>query len=399
MTPHTTPTIAAPPERGASASITLLLAFACGLIAANLYYAQPLAGPIGASLGLAPAATGLIVTLTQVGYGLGLLFIVPLGDLVESRRLVRTLIALAGLALLGAALSTRPAPFLAAVLAIGLVSVAAQVLVPYAAHLAPEAHRGRVVGNVMSGLLTGIMLARPAASFIAQAASWHAVFFLSAAAMAALAVLMGAALPPRRPSATLRYGELLASMARLARTTPVLQRRAAYQAAMFGAFSVFWTTTPLLLARDWHLSQGGIALFALAGVAGSIASPIAGRLADAGRSRGATVAAMLMAAAAFALTRLAVPGTTAGLAILVVAGIVLDAGVTTNLVVGQRAIFALGAEVRSRLNGLFIAAFFAGGAIGSGLGGVVFAEGGWPAVAWVGFALPLAALAWFATER
>ncbi|HEX7688237.1 MAG TPA: MFS transporter, partial [Burkholderiaceae bacterium] len=253
MTSPTTPTVAAPPERGASAAITLLLAFACGLIAANLYYAQPLAGPIGASLGLAPAATGLIVTLTQVGYGLGLLFIVPLGDLVESRRLVRTLIALAGLALLGAALSTRPAPFLAAVLAIGLVSVAAQVLVPYAAHLAPEAHRGRVVGNVMSGLLTGIMLARPAASFIAQAASWHAVFFLSAAAMAALAVLMGTALPPRRPSATLRYVELHASMARLARTTPVLQRRAAYQAAMFGAFSVFWTTTPLLLARDWHL--------------------------------------------------------------------------------------------------------------------------------------------------
>lgn len=399
MTSPTTPTVAAPPERGASAAITLLLAFACGLIAANLYYAQPLAGPIGASLGLAPAATGLIVTLTQVGYGLGLLFIVPLGDLVESRRLVRTLIALAGLALLGAALSTRPAPFLAAVLAIGLVSVAAQVLVPYAAHLAPEAHRGRVVGNVMSGLLTGIMLARPAASFIAQAASWHAVFFLSAAAMAALAVLMGTALPPRRPSATLRYVELLASMARLARTTPVLQRRAAYQAAMFGAFSVFWTTTPLLLARDWHLSQGGIALFALAGVAGSIASPVAGRLADAGRSRGATVTAMLMVAAAFALTRLAVPGTTAGLAILVVAGIVLDAGVTTNLVVGQRAIFALGADVRSRLNGLFIAAFFAGGAIGSALGGYVFAEGGWPGVAWVGLALPLAALAWFATER
>jgi predicted MFS family arabinose efflux permease len=398
MTSPTPAAVAAPPARGASPSITLLLAFACGLIAANLYYAQPLAGPIGASLGLAPAATGLIVTLTQVGYGLGLLFLVPLGDLVESRRLVRTLIGLAGLALLGAALSTRPAPFLAAVLAVGLASVAAQVLVPYAAHLAPEAQRGRVVGNVMSGLLTGIMLARPAASFIAQAASWHAVFFLSAAAMAALALLLGVALPPRRPGAALRYGELLASMARLARTTPVLQRRAAYQAAMFGAFSVFWTTTPLLLARDWHLSQGGIALFALAGVAGSIASPVAGRLADAGRSRGATVAAMLMAAAAFGLTRLAGPGTTAGLAILVAAAIVLDAGVTTNLVVGQRAIFALGADVRSRLNGLFIAAFFAGGAIGSGLGGYVFAQGGWAGVAWVGLALPLAALAWFATE-
>ena len=171
---------------------TLLLAFACGLIVANLYYAQPLAGPIGKSLGLSPGATGLIVTLTQIGYGIGLLFIVPLGDLVETRKLVRALIVLAVLALLGAALSTRPLPFFVAVLSIGLVSVAAQVLVPYAAHMAPEAHRGRVVGNVMSGLLMGIMLARPVSSFIAQVASWHAVFFISAAAMALLAVLLSA---------------------------------------------------------------------------------------------------------------------------------------------------------------------------------------------------------------
>jgi predicted MFS family arabinose efflux permease len=389
---------AAPAAGTASRSITLLLAFACGLVVANLYYAQPLAGPIGAALGLAPGATGLIVTLTQVGYGAGLLFIVPLGDLVESRRLVVFLVALAGLALLGAALCGRSLPFLAAMLAVGLASVAVQVMVPYAAHLAPAAHRGRVVGNVMSGLMAGIMLARPAASFVAQAASWHAVFFLSAAAMAALAALLRAALPPRRPAEAMRYGALLASMGRLARTTPILQRRALYQAAMFGAFSVFWTAVPLHLARAFHLSQAGIALFALAGAAGAVASPIAGRLADAGRSRAATAMAMAAAVVAFALTRLAEPGTSSGLALLVAAAVVLDFGVTTNLVVGQRAIFALGDEIRSRLNGLYMATFFAGGAIGSAAGGYAFAHGGWPATAWLGLALPVAALAWFATE-
>ncbi len=391
------PATAAPPH-DVSPWITLLLAFACGLIVANLYYAQPLAGPIGGSLGLSPGATGLIVTLTQIGYGVGLLFIVPLGDLVETRKLVRALIVLAVLALAGAALSTHPLPFFVAVLAIGLVSVAAQVLVPYAAHMAPEAHRGRMVGNVMSGLLMGIMLARPVSSFIAQVASWHAVFWFSAAAMALLAVLLSVALPERRPGSTLRYGQLLASMAHLARTTPILRRRALYQAAMFGAFSVFWTIAPLRLAHEFHLSQAGIALFALAGVAGAVASPIAGRLADAGHGRAATFMAMLCAIVAFGLTRVGDAGSTPALAALVVAGIVLDFGVTTNLVVGQRAIFALGDQVRSRLNGLYMATFFAGGALGSALGGVAYAQGGWPATAWLGLALPVAALLYSATE-
>ena len=396
-----TPTATTVPDtlQSAPAWITLLLACACGLIVANLYYAQPLAGPIGASLGLSPSATGLIVTLTQIGYGIGLLFIVPLGDLVETRRLVRVLIALVAVALLGAALSTRPLPFLAAVLAIGLVSVAAQVLVPYAAHLAPPAQRGRMVGNVMSGLLMGIMLARPVASFIAQAASWHAVFFLSAGAMVVLGLLLGVALPPRRPAATLPYGRLLASMAHLARTSLVLRRRALYHAAMFGAFSVFWTTAPLRLAQEFGLSQSGIALFALAGVAGAIASPIAGRLADAGHGRVATFLAMGCAIAAFALSRAGAPGSTTALAAMVAAGIVLDFGVTTNLVVGQRAIFSLGDAVRSRLNGLYMATFFGGGAIGSAFGGLAFAHAGWPGAAWLGLALPVAALAYAASER
>ncbi|HEY9023966.1 MAG TPA: MFS transporter [Burkholderiaceae bacterium] len=395
-------TSTAPPladaARGASATLTLLLAAACGLIVANLYYAQPLAGPIGASLGLSPGATGLIVTLTQIGYGIGLLFIVPLGDLVETRRLVLGLVALVTLALVGAALSTSPVPFLAAVLAIGLVSVAAQVLVPYAAHLAPPEHRGRMVGNVMSGLLMGIMLARPVASFIAQAGSWHTVFWLSAVAMAALAVLLGVALPRRQPAAALPYRRLLASMAHLARSSLVLRRRALYHAAMFGAFSVFWTTAPLRLAHEFGLSQTGIALFALAGVAGAIASPIAGRLADAGHGRAATVLAMGCAIAAFVLSRAGAPGSTTALAAMVAAGIVLDFGVTTNLVVGQRAIFTLGDDVRSRLNGLYMATFFGGGAIGSAFGGLAFAQAGWTGAAWLGATLPAAALAYAATE-
>ncbi|MEZ2405200.1 putative MFS family arabinose efflux permease [Bosea sp. OAE752] len=381
------------------AGLTIVLAAACGLIVANLYYAQPLAGPIGATLGMSAELTGLIVTLTQIGYGLGLVFLVPLGDLVENRLLIVTLVALAAVSLGMAALAASAAVFLAASLLIGMTCVAAQVLVPLAAHMAPEQIRGRVVGNVVSGLLFGIMLARPVASLVADAASWHAVFVLSAVAMLALAAFLWFRLPQRRPHTRLGYGELIASMGALVMSTPVLRRRAGYQACMFAAFSLFWTVTPLYLTGpQFGLTQRGVALFALAGVAGTIASPIAGRLADAGWTRPATAFALILAAGSFALTFLAEPGSTVALALLTIAAILLDYGVTTGLVLGQRAIFALGQEQRSRLNGLFIASFFMGGALGSALGGWAFAHGGWPLAGALGAAMPLLALAYFATE-
>ena len=380
--------------------LTLLLAIACGLTAANLYYAQPLAGPISAALGLSSKATGLIVTMTQIGYGLGLLLIVPLGDLIENRRLTLILLAIAGLALLGVGFSTQPLPFLMFSLFIGIGTVAVQVLVPYAAHLAPEAVRGRVVGNVMSGLLLGVMLARPMSSFITQLSSWQVVFFISAGGMLLLALVLAQTLPKRTPVGGLRYGDLISSMAKLARTTPILRRRALYHAGLFGAFSLFWTTVPLLLAGPvYRLSQGEIALFALAGVAGAIAAPIAGRFADRGWSQPGTVLAMLAVGAGFLLTHLAAPGSSWSLGLLVAAAIVLDFGVSANMTLGQRAIFSLGAEFRARLNGIYMTTFFIGGAIGSALGGWAYAQGGWSLASWIGLSLPVMTLTYFATER
>lgn len=379
--------------------ITILLASACGVIVANLYYAQPLIGPIREALGLSPAAAGLVVTMTQIGYGAGLLLLVPLGDLFENRRLVLSLLGLVVLALLGAAVSTNALSFLVSMLFIGLGSVAVQVLVPYAAHMSPEATRGRSVGNVMSGLMLGIMLARPIASIITAFSSWHTVFFLSAALMVLLALVLSRALPRRVPVARLSYGSLLASMWHLLLATPVLRRRALYQAGMFGAFSLFWTTTPLLLAGpQFGLSQVGIALFALAGVAGAIASPIAGRVADRGWGRPATAAAMVLVALSFLITHIGQSGSTTALAMLVCAAILLDFGVAANLTFGQRILFSMSAEHRSRLNGLYMAGFFLGGAFGSAAGGWAYAYGGWALTSWVGVALPLAALLYFATE-
>jgi predicted MFS family arabinose efflux permease len=370
-----------------------LLAVAAGLIVANLYYSQTLVGPISAATGLSIEAAGLIVTLTQVGYALGLLFIVPLGDLLENRRLVFVALLGTAAALAAAAVSTNAWLFLAASLCIGLGSVAAQILVPFAAHLSREETRGHSVGKVVSGLLLGIMVARPAASLIADHAGWHTVFGGAAAAILVLAFVLRRKLPERRPSSTLSYGQLIASLWHLLATTPLLRRRAAYHAGLFGSFSLFWTVTPLMLAGpQLHVSQTGIAIFALVGMAGAIASPIAGRLADRGHTLFATAAALVLGMVGFALPLYQPESRALAIGILTVASIVLDMAVAANLVLGQRAIFSLGAEVRSRLNGIYFALFFAGGALGSAAGAWVLAHHGWHAALLTGMAFPALAL-------
>jgi predicted MFS family arabinose efflux permease len=384
-------------DTGPSAAMVMLLAAACGIVVANIYYAQPLVGLIGPEVGLGPHAASLIVSLTQLGYAAGLLLLVPLGDLLENRRLVVVTVACSIPPLLLSALAhSGPVMLLAAVL-IGLTSVAVQMLVPLAAHLTPEHQRGRVVGNVMSGLLFGILLARPVSSIIADYSSWRVVFLVSAGVMLATALLLTVTLPRRQPEGRQHYGALLASLFALPITMPLLRQRAAYQAAVFGGFSLFWTAVPLLLAREFHYTQRGIAIFALVGAAGALAAPIAGRLADRGYSTPGTVVAQLMVAAAFLVALL---GASAhSVVVLALAGVLLDAGVQTNMVFSQRAIYTLAPSMRSRLNGMFMAIFFVGGAAGSGLTSPVMAHYGWLGVCVLGAALPFAALLYFWAAR
>lgn len=379
-----------------STATTTLMAVTAGCFVANLYYAQPLAGLIATDLAMNPKTTGLVVTLSQLGYCFGLLALVPLGDLIENRRLVVAMAWLTALALAGAALAPGATAFLGASFLIGAAAVGAQVVVPFGAHFASEARRGRTVGNIMGGLMAGVMLARPAASLVAGFAGWRAVFAVSAVAMALLGLAMRASLPTRRPEVDIRYGRLIVSMFALMGREPVLRRRSAYQAFLFATFSVFWTASPLLLSSpSFGLTQSGIALFALIGVAGVVAAPFAGRMADRGLVRIGTLSALLLAAAAMVLSLLAVMliGGKVALVLLALAGVGLDFGVTSSLVIGQRVIYALSPPYRSRLNGIFIACFFLGGAAGSALAGWAFASFGWAGAAGIGIILPLLGLA------
>lgn len=377
--------------------MVLLLASACGIVVANIYYAQPLIGMIGPAVGLGPRDASAIVSLTQLGYAAGLLLLVPLGDLVENRLLVVLTIAASIPALLLAAVARDGTVMLVAAALIGLTSVAVQMLVPLAAHLSPEHMRGRVVGNVMSGLLVGILLARPVSSVIADFVGWRSVFLISAAVMLAMLALLRFSLPRRRPQANHHYGELLASLFALPVRIPLLRQRAAYQAAAFAGFSLFWTGVPLLLSSSFHYTQTGIAAFALVGAAGALAAPVAGRMADRGHATGGTVFALVAISLSFLLAMLGF--WLHSVIVLALSGVLLDAGVQTNLVFSQRSIYTLAPEIRSRLNGMFMAIFFVGGAAGSAITSPVFVHFGWVGLCAVGAVLPVLALGYFCAVR
>ena len=378
-----------------SRKMVFLFACACGLIVGNLYYAQPLISLIAPDIGLSDSWASFIVTLTQIGYCFGLILLVPLGDLLENRGLVVITLCGAVLALFLAVIAPNANWFLFASLLIGFSSVSVQMLIPYAAHFAPEAIRGRIVGNVTSGLLLGIMLSRPASSLIAHSLGWRAVFAISCIVLTLLALILRFNLPIRRPQVRQHYFSLIISLWSVLVETPVLRRRAIYHAGLFASFTLFWTAIPiLLLSPTFQLSQQGIALFALAGALGVVAAPIAGRLADKGLTKITTALAMCSVAIAFLLAQFGADSLT----LLVFAGILLDMGVHCNLVLGQRAIYALKPEIRSRLNALYMTIFFAGGALGSAVASAAYSYGGWTMVAWIGFSFPCIVLLLFITE-
>jgi len=373
-----------------------LFAFACGVIVANLYYSQPLIALIAPDVRLSDHAASSIVSLTQIGYVAGLLFVVPLADLVENKRLILISLGLAVISLALSATAANGPMMLASAFLIGVTTTAVQVLVPFSAHLADDANRGRVVGNVMGGLLFGILLSRPLSSIVADHFGWRASFWLAVGLMIAMAALLYFALPRRRPAHSQTYFALMRSMGGLFVRHAPLRRRCLIQGTMFCAFSLFWTAAPLELARHFHLSQTGIAVFALAGAAGALMAPFSGRLADAGFGTIATGAGIACAAAAMLVS---LAPWMAAVVPLALCGVVLDGAVQTTMVQGQRVIYALDPQSRGRINGLYMAAIFIGGATGSALASPLYAHFGWTGIALAAGSIPLIGLMAFALGR
>jgi predicted MFS family arabinose efflux permease len=383
--------------RGIPRGLVLLLATTCGAAAANLYYAQPLLHTLGHVFSVSTGTSGLIITIAQIGYVVGLAFVVPLGDLVERRRLITATMLLTAAAMVACGLAPSFGVFAAATAIVGLGSVAAQVIVPMSSSLARPEERGRVVGTVMSGLLIGILLARTFSGIVAGALGWRVVFFSAAGLILVLALTLHRALPRVPPTSDLRYASILRSVFTLVAGEPVLRQRMLLGALAFGCFSTLWTSLSFLLsAAPFHDGNAVIGLFGLAGVAGAGAATFVGRLADRGHGWIATTVAWLAMLVAFGILYLARHST-----IGLIAGIiVLDLGVQAAHISNQHAIYALAPEARSRLTTAYMVAYFTGGAALSALTSSLYAADGWGGVCVVGGVTALlGVMVWAATFR
>lgn len=293
------------------------------------------------------------------------------------------------LSLVGTALADSPNVMLILCLMIGISSVSVQVLIPLAAHLSSDEKRGQVLGNIMAGLLLGILLARPISSLIADHFGWRAVFYFAAGCMVFIAGVIYFAIPIRQPTHKTTYFKLLKSLKQLMISQPVLRQRSLFQALMFASFSLFWTSVPVVLAREYGLSQSEIALFALVGAAGAVAAPIVGRLADKGYTHQLSLLAKLIAALCFLPSLFELPY---GIIVLALTGVFIDFAVQANMVLGQRAVYALEPQSRARLNAIYMTSIFVGGAVGSLIASPLYEAGGWTGIALVATGMPLISL-------
>jgi predicted MFS family arabinose efflux permease len=381
-------------ERGLSRGTALLFAVACGLSVANVYFAQPLLDAMANDLGITPGAIGIVVTLTQTGYALGLILIVPLGDLWDRRRLIVGQTVLSAIALVLVGTASGAVALLIGMILVGLMAVVVQVLVAFAATLATPAERGRAIGTVTSGVVSGILLARFVAGTLADIGGWRLVYLVSAALMLVMAALLARVLPRHRPGGgaearTRSYSALLRSTATLFAAEPILRERAAFGLLIFASVNVFWNSIVLpLAAPPFALSHTSIGLLGIIGVAGALAARNSGRLADLGWGRRTTgLSLMLLLAAWLPIAFLAT-----SLWFVVVGVIMIDLAVQAVHVTNQSLIIAARPEAASRLIGGYMVFY----SIGSGLGAIgstaVYAMAGWIGVCILGAGISSVAL-------
>ncbi|WP_431896418.1 MFS transporter [Nonomuraea sp. bgisy101] len=384
-------------DSGLSRGLLLLMSVATGLAAAGNYFAQPLLDLIGRELGLGPSLAALVVTAAQAGYALGLILLVPLGDLVERRLLAVSLYAATAVFLLMSATAANGTVLLASTALTGLTSVGAQVVVPFAVTLAAPAERGRVVGTVMTGLMLGLLLARTASGALSDLGGWRTVYWVNAVLMALMAVLLRVFLPrlggdDRR----LSYPKLLRSTVAMYRYEPLLRWRAGIAALSLASFSVLWTALTFLLVRPpYSWSESAIGLFGLVGAAGALTATVAGRLADRGHVQTVTGAGTVLLVASW----LAIATGARSLVWLLVGVIVLDLAHQAVLNSSQNVLYALRPEARNRINSAFMTSLFIGGAVGSALTSAVWVHGGWTGVCLLGAALSAGTVALWVLER
>jgi predicted MFS family arabinose efflux permease len=369
---------------GISSRLVLLFAVTCGVSVSSLYVLQPVLEEIRTDFSISTSTAALVVTAAQFGYAMGLLLLVPLGDLWNRKVLAPSMMAASAVALLLSGLAPGFAALFVASLLVGVSAATAQIVVPWSSSLALPSDRGRVVGVVMSGLLLGILLARVVSGAIAEIGGWRAVLFVGAALMAVLSVVVYLLVPADRARPPQAYGALLASVGRMIATEAMLRQRMALGFLTMFGFSAMWTSIAFLLSGSrgerFSYSEAMIGVFALAGVAGAVAAPMFGKLADRGHLRAATTGAWVITIAGWLL--LAWPGTP--LAALILGLVVFDFGVQASQLSNQSAIYSLSPDARSRVTTAYMVTYFAGAVAGSVASGYAYDGGGWKLLCLIG---------------
>jgi predicted MFS family arabinose efflux permease len=365
-------------------STVLTLAIACGLAIANVYYNQPLLGHIGRSLEIPVKQVGFIPFLTQMGYATGLLLLVPLGDRMERRNLITTMLFLLSCALVAEAISPNLIWLSVASFTLGFCSIVAHLVLPLVAYLTAPAERGKVIGTLLSGMIFSVLLARTVSGSIGEHFGWRSVYAIAAGLMIVLALIVRREIPVTQPSSTLSYQQLMVSLVDLFRQQPVLREAAFNIALIFAAFNIFWASLIFLLESPiYHFNAQVAGLFGLAGIMGAISTPIVGRLTDKRGSRMLVGIAVSLCLSAFIILWLA--GT--HLIGLVVGVLILDLGMNTGYISNQIRVYNLVANAESRLNTVYMVINYSGGALGSFMGTYVWGLWQWNGVCALGLSL------------
>lgn len=376
--------------------LTFLFAVAGGAAVGNLYWAQPLLDFIALELHASTATAGLLVTATQVGYALGILLFVPLGDVLNRRKLIPVMLLISAVTLLLCALAPTFGLLLAAISLLGVTTVAGQLLTPLAGDLADDTRRGQVVGTVTSGILTGILVSRTISGLVAQFAGWRTIFVAASALAVLSAFLLYRAIPELEPKTRLPYPKLIASVFGVVRRERVVRWTLVLSATGFATFTMFWTSLTFLLSSPpFGYPVSVIGLFGLAGLVGAVAAQRAGRLHDRGWSLPATGLLWMLVLLSFGVAEFA--GRSVVMVLVVV--VLIDAGIQGLNILNQMRMFAVSHEARSRLNTAYVTGNFVGGAIGSAAASALWAVGEWHAVSLAGMAMSVVALAIWAVGR
>jgi len=381
-----------------------LLAFTAGATVANLYYAQPLLPTIANSLRVSQTSASLLVTLTQLSYGVGLLLLVPAADIMRRRTLFTVLLTIDTVAVAASAAAPNLAALGSLALLMGVASVVIQMLVPFAATLAAPEQRTWAIGTVLSGLLTGILASRTFAGVVAQFAGWRGVYAVAAVAMAVTTIALYKLVPDLPPEIDARYGTQLRETLALVRTQPVLRWRSLVGACGFGSFSAFWTTVSFLLSRPpYNFNQLEIGLFALAGTAGAVVSGFGGKYIDARPHLRWPLTGVVQGSLLASYAFIGLGGAHLhwlSLALLVLGTLVMDAAVQSSNLLGQSVIYELLPSARSRITAIYMTTMFIGGSLGSWAAAHAFDRWGWTGACIAAAAFPaVGLLAWLGAAR